>query len=96
MSAAIQNALIIAEKHIAQVRLVGGLLRTGTRPTSNLLLLLRRLHVSIWAFTLKVTHAPMSVECLFSMTLLPGVYGCGRRRHRLPRPALRPRQGAAG
>jgi hypothetical protein len=26
----------------------------------------------VWAFTLKVSHAPILVECLFSMTLLPG------------------------
>jgi len=36
--------------------------------------------MSIQAFTLKVNHAPISVECLFSMTLLPGgsAEGAGR------------------
>ena len=28
--------------------------------------------VSEWAFNLTVSHAPMSVECMFSMTLLQG------------------------
>ena len=31
------------------------------------------LRMSVLAFTLNVSHAPISVECLFSMTLLPGV-----------------------
>jgi hypothetical protein len=30
----------------------------------------------LWVFTLKVSHSPISVVCLFSMTLLPG--GVGR------------------
>ena len=46
-----------------------GVFRTCTRPTLNLLLLLR---ASVSAFTLKVSQAPISVECLFSMTLLRG------------------------
>ena len=47
----------------------GGISRTSTRPTLNLLLLLR---AYARAFTLKVSRAPMSVECVFSMTLLRG------------------------
>jgi len=43
-------------------------LRTNTRLTLALLLLLR---ASVCAFTLTVSHAPMWVECLFSMTLPP-------------------------
>jgi len=31
-----------------------------------------RLYRAFRAFTLKVSHAPISVECLFPMTLLPG------------------------
>jgi len=50
----------------------GGALRTSTRPTLNRLLLLRRVRVYVRAFTLKASHALISVECLFSMTLLPG------------------------
>ena len=42
----------------------GGVLRTSTRPTLNLILL--------QASKLKVSHAPMSVECLFSVTLPAG------------------------
>jgi len=59
--------------------LAGGVLRTRTRPTSSLLPLLR---MSVQASTLKVSHAPILVECLFSMTLLAGL-----RRHpgRIPR-----------
>jgi hypothetical protein len=38
----------------------------------NRILLLRLLRVPVWEFTLKVSHAPISVECLFSMTLLLG------------------------
>jgi hypothetical protein len=45
----------------------GGLFSTSTRPTLNLLLLLRP---SVWAFTLNVCHALMGFECMFSMTLL--------------------------
>jgi len=41
----------------------GGVLITSTRPTFNLLLLLC---ASVRALTLKVSHAPISVECLFS------------------------------
>jgi len=48
----------------------GGLLRTSAPPTLNRLLLRR---ASVCAFTLKVSHAPISVECLFSVTLLAGV-----------------------
>ena len=44
-----------------------GVLRTSTRPTFNLLLLIR---ASVRAFKLKVSHAPISGECLVSMTLL--------------------------
>ena len=44
-------------------------MRTSTRPTLNFLLLLR---ASVKAFTLKVNHAPISVECFFSMSLLSG------------------------
>ena len=39
----------------------GGLLRTSTRPTLNLLLLLR---ASVCVFTLKVSRAPISVRVL--------------------------------
>ena len=42
-------------------------MRTSTRPTLN------RVRASLRAFTLKVSLAPISVECLFSMTLLRGV-----------------------
>ena len=66
--------------------MAGWLLRTCTRPTfnrRNLLLLLRSsawpfspnfliLCASVWALSQKGSHAPISVECLFSMTLLPG------------------------
>ena len=45
-----------------------GLLRTSTRPTLNLLLLL----ASVCACTLKVSRDPISVECLISMTLHHG------------------------
>jgi len=47
-----------------------GVLSTCTRPTLNLLLLLRILRASVWAFTLKASRAPISVECVFSMTVL--------------------------
>ena len=46
-----------------------GPLRTSTRPTLHFLLL-RVLLASVSAFTLKVSHASISVECLLSMTLL--------------------------
>jgi hypothetical protein len=49
-----------------------GVLRTSTHPTLNLPFLLRG---SVGAFTFKVIHAPISVEWLFSMTLLHG-YRC--------------------
>ena len=46
-------------------------MRTSTRPTLNsLLLFLRVLRACVSAFTLKVSHASISVECLLSMTLL--------------------------
>jgi len=59
----------------------GGSFRTSTRPTLNLILLslnlillslnlILLLRESILAFILKVSHAPISVECLFSKTLL--------------------------
>jgi hypothetical protein len=48
----------------------GGVLRTSTRPTLMILFLLR---ASVWAFTLKVSHAPISLEPVFSVTLLRGV-----------------------
>ena len=37
--------------------------------TLKLVLLFR---TYVWAFTLKVSHAPILVECLFSTTLLRG------------------------
>jgi len=37
----------------------GGSLRTGTRPTLNLLLLLRIRRASVCASTLKTSHAPI-------------------------------------
>ena len=43
---------------------------TSPPPRGNLLLLLC---ASVRAFTLTVSHAPTSAECLFSMTLLRGV-----------------------
>jgi len=46
----------------------GGSSTTTTCPTLNFLLLC----ASARAFTLKVSHAPISIECLFSMTLLRG------------------------
>jgi len=39
----------------------GGLLRTSIRPTLNLILL----RASVCTFTLRVSHAPISVECWF-------------------------------
>jgi len=54
---------------------VRGLIRTSTRPTLTLLVLPRILRASVWECTLKVTHAPILVECLFSLTLLRGVLG---------------------
>ena len=50
-------------------RPAGGLLRTSTPPTLDILLLLR---ASASKFTLKVSATLNSVDCLFSMTLLPG------------------------
>jgi len=57
----------------------GGKLMTSTRSTLNLVLLLRPtplssalLRASVRAVNLKVVHALISVECLFSRTLLPG------------------------
>ena len=46
-------------------REAGGLLRTSTRPTLNLLL--HRIPI-----LRDVSHAPISVECLLSMTLMQG------------------------
>jgi len=76
-----------------------GLLRSSTRPTLNRLLpLLRILHPCAWvrAFSLKVSRGLMSVESLFSMTLMQGgdAEGLGRvlplccraGRHRPVRP----------
>ena len=48
----------------------GGLLRTGTRATLNLL------HIFLasgYEFTLKVSHARYRFECMFPLTLLPGI-----------------------
>ena len=57
-----------AEVAIAKTK-AEGLLRTSTRSTLNNRVFLR---VCVAAFTLKVNLAPISVECLFSMTLLKG------------------------
>jgi hypothetical protein len=46
-----------------------GILRIITRPILNLLLLLR---ASVWALTLRLTYAPISVEWSFCRTLLQG------------------------
>jgi len=51
---------------------VEGLLRTSTRPTLKLHLLLRAL---LCAFTLKVRHASILGECFFTMILLRGAPG---------------------
>jgi len=53
-------------------RQAGGSLRTRTRPTMIILLLFRLLRSFVWAITLKPSQVPISVECLFSMTLLAG------------------------
>ena len=50
----------------------GGMLRMSIRPPSNALILLLLLRMSVCAFTLTLSHAPMSVDCLFLMTLLRG------------------------
>jgi len=50
--------------------LAGASLRASTRPTFHMVYLLR---ASAQAFTLQVSHTPISVKCLFSMTLRPGV-----------------------
>jgi hypothetical protein len=53
--------------------LAGLVFKTSTRLALNLLLLLLLLlRASASAFTPKVCHAPISDECLFSMTLVPG------------------------
>jgi K+-sensing histidine kinase KdpD len=39
-------------------------------PALNILLLLR---ASVSAYTMKVSHSMISYDCLFSMTLLPGI-----------------------
>ena len=59
----------------------GWLLRTSTRPKMDVLLLLR---ASVCAFTPKVSHSPISVECLLSTTLLQGAW---TRVHVRPVPA---------
>ena len=41
---------------------IGGLLRTNTRPTLHLLLLLHIFRASLSAFTLKVRHVPISAR----------------------------------
>jgi len=56
----------------AEADLAGGVMRTSTPLTLNIHLLLR---VSVLAFALKASHALISVECLFSMTLVPGHAG---------------------
>ena len=50
-----------------ETQAAGGL-RSSTPPTLSLLLLL---HASVRAFTPNARHAPISVENLFSVTLLP-------------------------
>ena len=50
------------------------MLSASTQLTLHLLLLLRILRASLYALTLKVSRALISVECLFSMTLLPGAF----------------------
>ena len=53
-----------------RVTVVGGVLRTSTRLTFNLLLLLL-LRASACALTRNVSHAPSSVECLFCLNPNP-------------------------
>ena len=57
----------------------GRLLRTSTRPTMHLLLLLLLLHllVSVRAFRLNVVMLRYRFECLFSMTLVHGAAESG-------------------
>ena len=60
----------------------GRLLRASTRQTLNLHLLIR---ASVYAFTLKVSHALISVQRLVSMTLVLGAAPHGAVRRRLCR-----------
>jgi hypothetical protein len=53
----------------------GWLLRTSTRPTLSFLLLLL-LCAYVCAFTLEVSHAPISIRVLVLKTLLTGVVDC--------------------
>jgi len=53
-------------------REAGGLLRTTTGSTLNPLLEPLLLRTSVWAFAMKVSHGPISFECLFSMTIMRG------------------------
>ena len=60
----------------------GGLFTTTTPPTFNLLLLLLR--ASVYAFILKASHAPISVEWLCWMTLVAGGEGAAAVRRGEP------------
>ena len=51
---------------------LGRVLLLNDRPTLNLLSLNSKLCTYVFAFTLKVNHASISVNYLFSMTLMPG------------------------
>jgi hypothetical protein len=53
---------------------------TSTRPALNELSLLLLLHASAWTITVKVSHGPKPVECLFSVTLLHGAGARGQGR----------------
>ena len=59
----------------------GGLLRTSTRPTLNILLL----RASVCAFTLKVSHAPISARVLVLNDPPARTRTTGRRRRRSSR-----------
>ena len=69
VAAATKSATAAAVAAAAKSAKAGGLLRTNTQLTLTLFLLPC---VTICAFTLKVSHAPNSVDCVFSMTLLHG------------------------
>ena len=65
-----QNFLFSAKVGaLVMLNKAGGSLRISIRPTLTLLLLLIRAFVL--TFTVKVSHAPISVECFISLTLLP-------------------------
>ena len=56
------DLLVCDEAHRLKNAKVGGLLRTSTRPQMNLLLL--RASVAVSSFTLKESHAPVSIGVL--------------------------------